>query len=122
MLKNILFVGIGGASGSVMRYLISFFVNKYNSSSFPFATFTVNIIGCFVAGLLLASAAKSTALTNELKMLMIVGFCGGLTTFSTFSAENVTLFQNGDYTILAIYVLASVLLGVAAVFAGLLII
>jgi CrcB protein len=118
MLRNILFAGIGGAAGSIMRYLISFFINKYNSGVFPLATFIVNIVGCFIIGLLLAFVEKNMALANEIRMLMIVGFCGGLTTFSAFSAENITLFHNGNYVTLAIYVLASVILGVAAVFLG----
>ncbi|GHT18464.1 putative fluoride ion transporter CrcB [Bacteroidia bacterium] len=118
MLKNILFVGIGGAAGSILRYLVSFFVNKWHTGTFPFATFAVNIVGCFVIGLLFAFIEKNTVFASEIRMLLIAGFCGGFTTFSAFAAENLTLFQNGNYAILAIYILLSVIVGIAAVFLG----
>lgn len=99
-----------------MRFLISDYTAKLlNIKSFPFGTFAVNMIGCFLIGLLSAYFLK---VDNYLKFLLITGFCGGFTTFSTFSIENYSLWQNGNYFTLGLYILSSVVLGLFAVFAG----
>jgi CrcB protein len=85
MFKASLFIGIGGFLGSISRYLLSQYVDKKIITLFPFGTFTVNILGCFLLGLLYALAEKEQVLTNELRLLLTVGFCGSFTTFSTFS-------------------------------------
>lgn len=79
-------------------------------------TFVVNIIGCFLIGVLTSYFLK---VDNYLKFLLITGFCGGFTTFSTFSAENYSLWQNGNYPILLLYVLLSIIVGLIAVYLGL---
>ena len=79
-------------------------------------TFVVNIIGCFLIGVLTSYFLK---VDNYLKFLLITGFCGGFTTFSTFSAENISLWQSGEYFILILYVVLSVILGLGAVYLGL---
>ena len=79
-------------------------------------TFVVNLIGCFLIGVLTSYFIK---VDNYLKFLLITGFCGGFTTFSTFSAENYSLWQNGNYSILMIYILLSVVIGLLAVYLGL---
>ncbi|WP_417431819.1 fluoride efflux transporter CrcB [Halpernia sp.] len=115
-MRTILYIFIGGGFGSVMRFLISNYTEKFlNIKEFPFGTFTVNILGCFLIGILSSYFLK---IDNYLKFLLITGFCGGFTTFSTFSAENYSLWQNGSYFTLIFYVLASVILGLFAVFAG----
>lgn len=99
-----------------MRFLISNYTQKLgNFHSFPLGTFAVNIIGCFLIGALSSYFLK---VDNALKFFLIPGFCGGFTTFSTFSAENFSLWQSGEYLTLALYVILSVLLGVFAVFMG----
>ena len=114
--RAIIYVFLGGGLGSVLRFLTSNFTQKlFNYKEFPFGTFTVNIIGCFLIGLLSAYFLK---VDNYLKFLLITGFCGGFTTFSTFSAENFSLWQNGNYFTLIIYILTSVIIGLFAVFAG----
>lgn len=79
-------------------------------------TFVVNIIGCFLIGVLTSYFLK---VDNYLKFLLITGFCGGFTTFSTFSAENFSLYENGNYPILLFYILLSVMVGLGAVYLGL---
>ncbi|MGS0747510.1 fluoride efflux transporter CrcB [Halpernia sp. GG3] len=114
--RAIIYIFLGGGLGSVLRFLVSNYTEKLmNIREFPFGTFTVNIIGCFLIGLLSAYFLK---VDNYLKFLLITGFCGGFTTFSTFSAENFSLWQNGSYFTLIFYVLASVTIGLFAVFAG----
>ena len=114
--RAIIYIFLGGGLGSVLRFLVSNYTEKLlNIKEFPFGTFTVNIIGCFIIGILSAYFLK---VDNYLKFLLITGFCGGFTTFSTFSAENFSLWQNGSYFTLIIYILASVILGLFAVFAG----
>ena len=79
-------------------------------------TFVVNTVGCFLVGVLTGYFLKAD---NYFKFLLITGFCGGFTTFSTFSAESYSLYQNGNYSILAFYVLISIIMGLIAVYAGL---
>jgi len=118
MIKHILLVGLGGGVGSILRYLTSVFLLKHYSSSFPLTTFVVNIFGCLLMGILFGLAGRHAFLHGDLKLLLMVGFCGGYTTFSAFSMENIQLLESGNYFLLAIYTLASVLLGIAAVWFG----
>ena len=100
-----------------MRFLISNYTQKlWNVNSFPMGTFVVNIIGCFLIGVITSYFLK---VDNYLKFLLITGFCGGFTTFSTFSAENFYLYENGNYPILLFYILLSVMVGLGAVYLGL---
>lgn len=116
-MKQIVLVGLGGATGSILRYLTSVFTSKHYSSLFPLATFITNILGCLLIGVLMGLLGKNI-LTNDLRLLLITGFCGGYTTFSTFSAENVNLLQYGHYFTLVVYIVASVVLGMFAVWVG----
>jgi CrcB protein len=119
MLRTLIFIGIGGGLGSVFRYLTSLLVVKYFRSEFPWATFVANIIGCFLIGLLVGFIEKSHDTNSMIRYLFITGFCGGYTTFSTFSAENISLFQSGQYITALIYILLSVTTGITAVWFGL---
>lgn len=118
MLKSIFAIFLGGGIGSVLRYSIQMLLHEriipYN---FPWATLTVNIVGCFLIGLFYALSDK-LSLSPEIRLLLTAGLCGGFTTFSTFSNDIVELIRQGEVLFAAIYILASILLGVAACFAG----
>jgi len=115
MLKNFLLVGLGGALGSMMRYAVALLIN---SKYFPYATLAVNIIGCFVIGLVFAISIKDELFLNNWKLFLATGICGGFTTFSAFSLENMGLLQSGKAGLAAVYILTSVVLGIAASFLG----
>lgn len=118
-MKAILLIGIGGGIGSILRYLTSVLVSKQTFSSiFPWGTFAVNIIGCLIAGIILGILERQQVLNSDLKLLLITGFCGGYTTFSAFSIENVYLLQNGQLLTALFYISISVLLGIIAVWTG----
>lgn len=118
MSKNIILVLLGGGIGSVIRYLISYFFNKYQTTFFPWPTFIANSLGCFLIGLFFAYTLKNNVQSETLKLLLITGFCGGFTTFSTFSLENLQLIQNQNYTLAITYTISSLLIGTTAVFLG----
>ena len=114
MIKNLLLVALGGAVGSVGRYLVS----KWLEGSFPWGTLTVNTVGCLLIGFLTGLVTKG-ALTPEMKLLLVTGFCGGFTTFSTFANESFSMMKASDAMLAAIYIGVSVAVGVFAVYVGL---
>jgi CrcB protein len=120
--RSILLVGIGGFFGSVARYLVAIFFASQTSSVFPFATLAVNVGGCFLIGVLFALSERTAVLTPEWRIFLTTGFCGGFTTFSTFSYESLRLMQDGEFLYLAAYVLTSVILGLGATYLGVLLI
>lgn len=120
-MKQVLFVGLGGAAGSILRYLTSIITIKYYSASFPIATLIVNVVGCFLAGLIFGLVSQETAEAQNLKFLLLTGFCGGFTTFSAFALENVKLMNSGNTTTAVVYTGISIATGLLAVWIGLLI-
>lgn len=116
LLKNIIIVGCGSFVGGALRYLVSYFVKS--QSGFPFATFIVNVIGCFLIGLLIAALSKIENINHTLLLLATTGFCGGFTTFSTFANESLAMLQSGQYINFILYIVGSVVLGISAVAAG----
>src|ERR1051325_2250338 len=120
--RNIFFVAVGGLIGSVARYLVAVLFAGYFSSTFPLATLTVNLVGCFLIGILFALSDRGNILSPEWRMFLTTGFCGGFTTFSTFSYESLKLMQDGEFLYLALNVAISVVVGFAATYLGILLI
>lgn len=118
-MKQVLFVGLGGAAGSMLRYLTSVVTLKYYSASFPLATLVVNVVGCFFAGLIFGSITQETADAQNLKVLLLTGFCGGFTTFSAFALENVRLMNSGNLSTAIVYTVVSLVAGLLAAWLGL---
>lgn len=116
-MKQLLLVFIGGGFGSVLRYLISKTLNNYNSG-IPIGTFTANILGSLLIGIILGLAAKNETLNQNQTLLLATGFCGGFTTFSTFAYENHVFLKSGDFLSFALYTIASFIIGFLAVFLG----
>lgn len=112
-----LFVGIGGFIGSVCRYLIGL-IPLSPSNGFPVKTLVINVAGAFAIGLIAAAAAKNADMSPRIVLLLKTGICGGFTTFSTFALEISDLVRGGSWAAAAAYMLLSLILGVAAVFAA----
>src|SRR6266513_5391343 len=112
-----LLIAVGGAAGSLLRYLIGGAVQRMSAGGFPIGTMFVNVSGCFLIGILLRQFLNMQ-LSPELRAFLIVGFCGGFTTFSTFSAETLGLIEGGEYSRAASYVVLTLALCLTATFAG----
>lgn len=118
MIKNFLLIGFGGGLGSIARYLCQKWFGESYAHPFPWGTFVVNIVGCFLIGIIYAAAEKTIFFTPQIRLLLITGLCGGFTTFSAFAFENMSLLRSGDVFYFLLYSIGSVALGIAAVFAG----
>ena len=117
---KLIIIGLGGALGSIGRYLVQFAVGRYVTLTFPLGTFLVNLTGCFLIGLIYGLAERHAWLTLEWRLFLVTGICGGYTTFSSYSYEGVTLFRQGNYTYFFLYVAGSVILGLLATLGGIL--
>lgn len=111
MLKSILLVGVGGFFGSIARYGVKLLTDKYLPFNFPYATLIVNLLGCFIIGLLFGYVDRNHA-DSTLWMTVGIGFCGAFTTFSTFAMENNFLVADKQSTTAIIYMLISVVAGI----------
>ncbi|WP_266204309.1 fluoride efflux transporter CrcB [Pontibacter kalidii] len=116
-MKILLVVGAGSFIGGVLRYLLTLFIQSRATVAFPFGTLGVNLIGCFLMGLVFELIAKGD-MPGEWRPFLATGILGGFTTFSAFSLESVSLLQAEQYGQAILYILASVVLGLLATFAG----
>ena len=115
MIKQLFFVGLGGAFGSICRFLISYF---FRTIPFSLPTLFINIGGSLLIGILIAYF-DNTKSTEMYKLLLITGFCGGFTTFSTFSLESIQWLQKKEYVYFLLYIFSSITFCITATFIGL---
>jgi CrcB protein len=122
MIKLLLMVGTGGFLGTIFRFLTSRYFAAYFPSSFPYGTFTVNIVGSLLIGLIYGIAEKGDFISTEWRLFLTVGFCGGFTTFSAFAVENIAMLRDAEYFNFFLYTGSSIILGLLATFLGIIII
>ncbi|MDE7387848.1 MAG: fluoride efflux transporter CrcB [Muribaculaceae bacterium] len=111
-------VAAGGAIGCVARYLTSLLIGAHTGGNFPWATLTVNVAGCLIIGLISGTLSRYEGVGEHVRLFLTVGLCGGFTTFSTFANENWMLLDGRHFIAAAAYCSLSLLLGLAAVYAG----
>ena len=111
-------IAIGGAFGAISRYWVSESMEKVNSTGFPLGTFTVNLLGSFLIGVLFIVFAEKLEIAQQWKSLLIVGFLVAMTTFSAFSLDTLLLFQQGHYNTALFYIFSSVTACLFAAYAG----
>ena len=120
LLKSIFYVAIGSAIGGVGRFLLQQAIQKRIFTNFPYGTLVVNLIGCFLIGLIYGFATKENVLSPSARLFLATGICGGFTTFSSFMYENYVLIQSGATLNALIYTLGSIFVGYLATFLGVL--
>lgn len=118
MIRTLIVIGLGGFLGSISRYLLTAGIHQYLFTSFPAGTLAVNSLGSLLIGIIYGFAEKGALLNADWKLFLTVGFCGGFTTFSTFSHDNLMLLRDGQTTHFLLYTLGSILLGLLAVVLG----
>jgi fluoride exporter len=116
---QVLLVALGGAIGSVFRYLVGVWGLRLAGPAFPWGTLTVNIVGSFVIGVFAELITRKFGGSTDLRLLLMTGLVGGFTTFSAFSLDTIGLLERGEATTAIVYVVASVALSLLTVFAGL---
>jgi fluoride exporter len=115
---SVLLIAIGGALGSVARYLFSLSVQRASGSLFPFGTFAVNVVGCIVFGAIAGAAEQRVQLAPEVRLFLLVGVLGGFTTFSSYAFESFALVRDGQFAWAAINLAGQVVAGFAGMWAA----
>ena len=115
---NVFAVFVGGGLGAVLRYLVGVFCSSALKVNFPISTLSVNFIGCLILGFLYVFFLDRNDFSQPMKYLLTVGFCGGLTTFSTFSLEIFDMFEKSNYNLAILYLVASLVLGLVGILIG----
>ena len=114
-MKYLLFIALGGAGGAVSRYLLSNYVHSWTNHNIPFGTLAVNVLGSFLIGILYVLIMEKMTIHQDWRSVLMVGFLGAFTTFSTFSLESIRLLEQGHIGSALFYILASVTLCILAV-------
>jgi CrcB protein len=114
-MKNLLIVGLGGMLGTMLRYIVTL---CFGSTNQPIAIMGINVLGSFVIGMVFAISKNQAWMGNEWKLFLATGICGGFTTFSAFSYDNMQMLQSGKYLMFLLYASGSVALGGIAVWLG----
>ena len=117
-MQLVLLIGFAGFLGTIARYLSGQLIYKFLPIAFPFGTLIVNILGCFIIGIVYGWFEKENIYSNEWKLIFATGFCGGFTTFSAFSIENIQLLREGQFGIALLFIFVSVVIGISATFGG----
>ncbi|MCX7986225.1 MAG: fluoride efflux transporter CrcB [Bacteroidales bacterium] len=117
-MRILLAIGAGSFLGGIVRYIVSRWIQGLLLTAFPFGTLVVNLVGSFLIGLFYGMFERFPFLNAELRMFLTVGFCGGFTTFSTFSNENFQMLRDGNFLYVGIYIASSVFLGLLATYMG----
>lgn len=117
-IRNILLVAFGGALGSTFRFLVSKLLQGHVNTDFPVGTMAVNLIGCLLIGLFYGLSERTGLISAEWRLFLIVGICGGFTTFSTFMNDSLQLLSADRILFAALYTAGSVFIGLLSVFVG----
>ena len=115
---TLLLVGLGGALGSMARYMFSTLISRLVPSLFPFGTFAVNVVGCVLFGIIVGLAEQRSVFRPEARAFLLIGVLGGFTTFSTFAFESFQLLRDGQFMSAAVNVVGQVIAGVVGLWAG----
>jgi CrcB protein len=118
MIRQVLFVAIGSALGGVARFLVGRGIYAIAPTRFPLPTLLINVLGCFLIGWLYATDRDGRWLNPDNRLLLTTGLCGGFTTFSAFSYENIMLMKQGQYSMMLLYMTASIVLSILAAWLG----
>ena len=118
MIKNILLVGLGGGIGSIARYLLQKWFTVNYMQAFPWGTFIINFVGCFLIGIFWKLSFKSFDNGESWKLFLMTGLCGGFTTFSAFTLESIGLIKEQKLALFLSYVAASIVIGLLATYLG----
>ncbi len=118
-MKTMLIVFFGGGLGSVIRYSLGKWISDLHTHDFPWGTLVVNVAACFALGLIIGMADHKQIISPSARLFWVVGFCGGFSTFSTFSQETLYLLQSGFTTSMIFYITVSLLACIGATFGGL---
>ncbi len=118
MFQKLMLIGLAGAAGSLSRYGLSGLVQKYMGSGFPFGTFTVNIVGSFLFGFIMAYSENKLTISGEMRIIILVGFMGAFTTFSTFAYESSKLIMDSQYMLAGANILGQNICGILVMLLG----